>query len=338
MDNTRFDDLARLFAKSHSRRDALRFLTAGALGALGATLSPRLARPAAADGLCAERVDRPDHETETNGCGPGAFLGSIVPQKYRNADFRPACNKHDACYGTCNSDRTACDRAFLRDLYKQCAKAYPGDHNRDRLKDCKGKAQRYYEAVFRNGQGPYETAQQESCLCCGEGETSCGNKSCCGSNESCCDGLCCAPCEECAGGVCRPKACGDCQTCDVTTGSCAPVDCGPCRECRNVSCQPKECGACQECDPLSGSCRPVTCPRCQTCDRDTGQCRNPDPATCETCVNGQVQPGVPCGSHCCGAGAECCGGGCCAPGKCDSINGQTCCHKVIDNRPYCLRM
>ena len=38
------------------------------------------------------------------------------------------------------------------------------------------------------------------------------------------------------------------------------------------------------------------------------------------------------------AGAECCGGGGCAPGRCTTVNGQTCCQKVIDNRPYCPRM
>lgn len=65
MDTQRFDDLARTLAGTRSRRDALRLLAGG----LGAAVLLRFAHPAAADGLCAERVDRPDHETETNGCG-----------------------------------------------------------------------------------------------------------------------------------------------------------------------------------------------------------------------------------------------------------------------------
>ncbi len=55
-------------------------------------------------------------------CGPDGMRGPLrylIPQGVAGADFRPACRRHDACYGVPSVDRNQCDKQFLRDM--QCA-------------------------------------------------------------------------------------------------------------------------------------------------------------------------------------------------------------------------
>ena len=55
-------------------------------------------------------------------CGPSSMQGPLrylIPQGVAGADFRPACRRHDACYGVPGVDRNQCDKQFLRDM--QCA-------------------------------------------------------------------------------------------------------------------------------------------------------------------------------------------------------------------------
>lgn len=61
-------------------------------------------------------------DMEPRPCGPDSMRGPLrylIPQGVAGADFRPACRRHDACYGVPSVDRNQCDKQFLRDM--QCA-------------------------------------------------------------------------------------------------------------------------------------------------------------------------------------------------------------------------
>lgn len=45
-------------------------------------------------------------------CGSTWLERLVLPQGFGRADFRPCCTAHDACYGTCGSDKAACDSQF----------------------------------------------------------------------------------------------------------------------------------------------------------------------------------------------------------------------------------
>ncbi|QWF84933.1 phospholipase A2 [Amycolatopsis sp. CA-230715] len=86
--------------------------TASADGAEGAT--PAAATQVAAHGESAPRPVR----VYGDGC-------TRVPDSFGWANFRPACDKHDKCYGkSSHTSRKNCDRALLGNLRKACAKAY----------------------------------------------------------------------------------------------------------------------------------------------------------------------------------------------------------------------
>ena len=56
-------------------------------------------------------------------CGPDWLIGSdraLVPQSWKGADFRAACNRHDACLSGNCVNRAQCDRQFYRDLREAC--------------------------------------------------------------------------------------------------------------------------------------------------------------------------------------------------------------------------
>lgn len=174
---------------------ALRLL---ATGLAGPVLVARLPRPAAALLLCPERVPDPDHVPTANGCGPSG-LGAAVPDRWRRVDFAGACARHDRCYGTCNTDRQACDDAFLARLRAACRRAYPDATARQRglRRRCGEAARAYHAAVAGLGSPAFEAAQAAACLCCGEDGRGpkCGSV-CCAGGLACADpasGRCCAP-------------------------------------------------------------------------------------------------------------------------------------------------
>jgi hypothetical protein len=159
--------------------------------------------------------------------------------------------------------------------------------------------------------------------CCPYTHRQCNNGACI-TKDACCPGTdtcpaapdgCCQPGEACSDDGCCPVN----DTSDVCGGKCTDLDTNDhCGACGN------RCGACKTCRNVDGDLA----------------CAGPDRSApaCEDCLEGQVVPAVSCGDHCCGIGAECCGGGCCASGRCQVVNGQTCCLKVIDNIPYCQVM
>jgi len=42
-------------------------------------------------------------QCKPNGCGPGGWLGTIVPNRVLTCNFVDACNNHDICYSRCES-------------------------------------------------------------------------------------------------------------------------------------------------------------------------------------------------------------------------------------------
>lgn len=98
-----------------------------------------------------------------NGCGTETGLlwglGSprVVPQGFGGADFRPACNQHDLCYGTLGVSRSFCDDQFSRDLMRSCT--LPSVQNPLR---CLEGAAIYSTGVRVFGRGSYREAQAEA--------------------------------------------------------------------------------------------------------------------------------------------------------------------------------
>ncbi|ADH92304.1 phospholipase A(2) [Arcanobacterium haemolyticum] len=84
----------------------------------------------------------------TNGC-------SFSPDRWGNANFKPACDSHDICYSSSShADRSTCDRAFHASLTRICSLSYArGTAGRSA---CNGIANVYYNAVRKLGSSFYE--------------------------------------------------------------------------------------------------------------------------------------------------------------------------------------
>lgn len=216
MDSLRFDRLTRRFAKISvplagsgtgvSRRTVLR----GAAGVMGVGAVGRASQPASA-ALCPNRVPRPNHTPTINGCGPSGF-GWGVPDSFGRANFTPACNRHDRCYGTCNENRMKCDFLMRKSMKAACKRAYRD--NRKWRARCNGVANLYFNKVRESGLSAYEAAQNEACECCPPGAEPCGGRKCCPPGFECCNGTCrqssVGPWDACDGGT---FCCGDGQEC-----------------------------------------------------------------------------------------------------------------------------
>lgn len=235
MDATRFDRLARTLASGVSRRVLLRGLAAGVVASFYSRVSLRAATPPAGTcsgvtydpqtqccvlgavrqkhpidrvAFCPDRVAHPGHVPVFNGCGSG-FFGGLVPNRFRAANFKSACNAHDLCYEDCSASQDTCDINFLNDLLDQCLAAYPPSNARGRERqrqECEARAQQYYTVVSGPlGRDAYEIAQSNACDCC---PGDCGE---------------CGPCDDCVDGSCLSRCTGD-QTCEAgicVTPSCA---------------------------------------------------------------------------------------------------------------------
>lgn len=122
--------------------------------------------------VCKETL-RPRPKSEkykptTNGCGSKDFdVPDTWPAegKGRKANFTPACNTHDVCYGTCKRDKDACDKAFCRDLLKACKKTWPDADDRKR-RGCETEANLYCAGAILAADKEYWNAQEEACHCC----------------------------------------------------------------------------------------------------------------------------------------------------------------------------
>ncbi len=107
-------------------------------------------------------------DKEGNGCGSEG--GMKVPDTYLGVvNFKDCCNKHDKCYGTCDSKKSKCDSELGSCMYKQCTDnlSFLDFLNR---KKCTDMAAAYEIAVRLRGANAYEAAQDKTCkweLCCG---------------------------------------------------------------------------------------------------------------------------------------------------------------------------
>jgi hypothetical protein len=170
-------------------------------------------------------------------------------------------------------------------------------------------------------------------VCCAEGFVGCeganGARDCCGTGETCCNGACCPRnLPTCCNGICV-----DTNLDDFNCGGCGNIDprhiCASNETCIQGGCCPPErvflaAGHC--CSPgqvyvtaFGGRC----CPEESACNNRTTCC--PSEQTCSggrcVCEDGRE----PCDGRCCGRNAICVGSQCvCSDGR-EPCNGTTCC-------------
>ena len=94
---------------------------------------------------------------DKNGCG-GSWTEWVPEDPFWQGNFHEACNRHDTCYGTCNSNKLQCDIDFLKDMIAVCASADSGG-------DCAAFAVLYWAAVSAFGQSGFEEGQRKACCC-----------------------------------------------------------------------------------------------------------------------------------------------------------------------------
>jgi len=96
---------------------------------------------------------------QPNGCGPGGWINEVIGASPYNAQFTPACNLHDWCYGGALqpvpvgavgswASRATCDSRFRTAMRATCASLA-----------CLAWAETYYDAVRAFGAGPYADGQ-----------------------------------------------------------------------------------------------------------------------------------------------------------------------------------
>jgi hypothetical protein len=286
--------------------------------------------------LCPNRVPttNPNYTPTANGCG--AEGGRKFPNRWGLAKFKPACDAHDVCYGTCLIDKAICDEAFGEGLIAACEAAY-GSFPR-LLQRCKEVANSYLLGVLEGGASAYETAQKKACDCCSAATAggTCG----CSSGLTLCSGSCvnlstdvnncgscghlCASGQTCTSGVC---SCPSGQT--LCSGTCV-----------NLSTDPQNCGSCGHacaggeactagaCAPSGGECAagegcPGDLPKCCPAAGDVSEfCCGATDSCCNSPISGTCCPS---GSSCCSDqfGAGCCGGS--TPQCCHARGGPFCC-------------
>ncbi|WP_368671557.1 hypothetical protein [Corallococcus carmarthensis] len=118
---------------------------------------------------CPHRTARPGWDpndpSNLNACGPsGSKLP--VPDSYGAADFRPGCNAHDACYGTCNNNKLICDTGMHSALEASCKSAYSNSSMAIQRSRCLKVAAVYAVSVIAGGGTAYDNAQKAACICC----------------------------------------------------------------------------------------------------------------------------------------------------------------------------
>ena len=93
-----------------------------------------------------------------NGCS-----APINVDRAFNADFTPACNTHDACYGTCGNNKGGCDDSFYTGMMNICDRTFGTSSI---LSNCKIVGAAYYWAVVSFGGSYFNGGQKEGCKCC----------------------------------------------------------------------------------------------------------------------------------------------------------------------------
>ena len=92
--------------------------------------------------------------TQRRPCGTNkGIVSKLIPQRWKGADFRSACARHDNCYDTFGVKQANCDDRFREDLLASC------EHSR-RPRQCRRVSELMYKAVDQFGQKAFEQAQQ----------------------------------------------------------------------------------------------------------------------------------------------------------------------------------
>jgi len=99
-----------------------------------------------------------------NGCSAPFPFGDN-PCGHSATSFNDCCNDHDICYGTCGSDKSACDVVLRECAFDVCDAAGPVSCPNGGF-DCSAYALAYYTAVRDRGQSYYNDAQYDKCDCC----------------------------------------------------------------------------------------------------------------------------------------------------------------------------
>lgn len=124
---------------------------------------------------CEYRTTNPvkNNPNKPNGCGaeggikfPSLFSGGQFLLKPVYVSFEDACNQHDICYGTCNSEKQTCDKNFEDNLIEAC---FTGAADIKHINQCTRYATAYAIAVKTMGGNAYNDAQDSACeweKCC----------------------------------------------------------------------------------------------------------------------------------------------------------------------------
>ena len=219
MDSAIFDDLT-VAAANRIRRQVFGLVGRGLAATAAATVGVAGTRPkraAAADCVieypaanladCPNKRHHDGHSPSINGCGPADWKSVLVSNTFFKADFKPGCNVHDVCYGTCNTTQAKCDSDLGRASIDACKAAYTIAQQLSRA-SCISMARNYETAVAKLGAGAFHQAQLEDCECCRPWVY-------CGCNNKCylSAGHCTSECHAslaCLGSVCRPAHPGEC--------------------------------------------------------------------------------------------------------------------------------
>ncbi|OAD18931.1 phospholipase A2 [Candidatus Thiomargarita nelsonii] len=97
-----------------------------------------------------------DEIKQGKGCGD-ENTNEVVPDEWGDADFYPACQKHDKCYETCGKLKKFCDDSFHDDLKKECRSLDIGEM------PCLELTKMYYWGVSKGGDKSWKKAQKD-CL------------------------------------------------------------------------------------------------------------------------------------------------------------------------------
>lgn len=305
MDDSRFDALAKRFARGFSRRDVFRGLAsltgAGAVAIIGRTV----ATATSAD--CGSRCSR-------------------LPAGASRDRCQAACAKDDALRATAAAKRDAVRATAAAE--SDAARALA-----DAIRACKGDKRRLCGGgVDVVCCAPDEECQNDVCVpklgCTPTGSGCSVTDDCCAEND-CCAGACanlqtdsahCGACDSpcSAGQVCDGGTC-------CTTLTCQPGQCGN---------QPDGCGGTLHCGACGSgqTCCAGTCADLQTDAKHCGTCGHACPTGQICCDGACAEPCYSAGFGCCPTGQSCCGSVCCATGRCCGgeccETGQTCCGSV----------
>lgn len=107
----------------------------------------------------------PDDPANYNGCGPDGW-DYLVPDNpngllFPCASFFSACRSHDIGYNTCGKPQADIDNQFLQDMLAAC-NCLDNDFQRSA---CQDNARFYHWGVTSGGQGAYDAAQDQACIC-----------------------------------------------------------------------------------------------------------------------------------------------------------------------------